>query len=235
MAAQFAHRANNPDWMVLQTAAIDYDKHCFRPPDVARRPKSTKEIAQAERVISWVKNFDHVNGALGTISQWSGGLSFDRSVEAAEAALQKLGEALGADSQRPEKELNEGPDNLWIFSGCGWVIEVKSNNEQSLHKKDAGQIHQSVQWYRKSCAAGTKVVPVIAAKVNNVDRGAQFPVDTRSLMPALLIKLIEELQNFYRMLGTKTELERNAPAVVAQELVRWKLDADSLLSRLGRL
>ena len=49
-------------------------------------------------------------------------LSFGIEAEKFESALKNLGEMLGYVSQRPDKEIRKGPDNLWCVSNKKYVF-----------------------------------------------------------------------------------------------------------------
>lgn len=57
-----------------------------------------------------------------------------------EETMRELGAFLGFNSQRPERELSAGPDNLWALeTGTFRVIEAKSGaTSEFIPKKDAG-------------------------------------------------------------------------------------------------
>ncbi len=67
-----------------------------------------------------------------------------------EAAINDLAWFLGIKGQRPEKDYNEGPDNLWALpNNVFLVIECKNGVAVGggISKKDAGQLGQSVEWF----------------------------------------------------------------------------------------
>jgi hypothetical protein len=81
-----------------------------------------------------------------------------------EAAVLDLGKALGLHSQRPEREYNEGPDNLWLLKdGRYLVIECKngSTTQQGISKDDLGQLEQGMTWFRRRYGSDVSVLPVI--------------------------------------------------------------------------
>ncbi len=69
-----------------------------------------------------------------------------------EAAVQDLAWFLGLKAQRPEKEYKEGPDNLWALPGGEFVVIECKNGVTAgsgISKKDAGQLGQSIEWFKK--------------------------------------------------------------------------------------
>ena len=71
------------------------------------------------------------------------------SVPQIEEALRCLGQYLGLESTRPDKEHDTGPDVLWLGDdGFALVMEVKTDKaeESSYRKDDLGQLRDHVQW-----------------------------------------------------------------------------------------
>ena len=71
------------------------------------------------------------------------------SVPQTEEALRCLGQYLGLESTRPDKEHGTGPDVLWMSDeGFALVMEVKTDKEKSssYQKSDLGQLRDHVQW-----------------------------------------------------------------------------------------
>lgn len=79
-------------------------------------------------------------------------LTLEASVGQVEQALKELGQALGMEASRPDKEQNVGPDVLWLSADeeQGWAFELKSGKgEQSTFTKDdVGQAHNHRQWLK---------------------------------------------------------------------------------------
>ena len=84
------------------------------------------------------------------------------SVPQTEEALRCLGQYLGLDSTRPDKELAVGPDVLWIGeNGYAVCIEAKTDKQSAspYRKEDVGQLHNHVQWVKDNCNV-SKVIPI---------------------------------------------------------------------------
>ncbi len=84
------------------------------------------------------------------------------SVPQTEEALRCLGQYLGLDSTRPDKELGMGPDVLWIGeNGYAVCMEAKTDKQSaSPYRKDyVGQLHNHVQWVKDRYDV-SKIIPV---------------------------------------------------------------------------
>ena len=72
-----------------------------------------------------------------------------------------------------------GPDNLCFLGGAAFVIEAKNENQDSLHKSDSGQMHDSLQWARDNYPEyADRFQPLTVAKVWMVDRDAHYAAGT---------------------------------------------------------
>lgn len=180
--ARIVHPLNPVEAMKLQRSARSKNLSVSIPPEMPRRLAPPKAVNCAEKMCAWLNTFSSLNAAVLEVKSISDSLDFSQHYKKVESALKKLGEALGADSSRPEEEINEGPDNLWFWGNLGLVIEAKSGNEKSLHKKDSGQIHDSLQWARNTYPNfADRFQPIVAASVSLADKQAHYPAGTRVL------------------------------------------------------
>lgn len=118
-----------------------------------------------------------------------------------EEALRALGQYLGLQSTRPDKEFGTGPDVLWIGPGLpALCIEVKSDKDPSVkYKKEyVGQLSDHVQWVKNNTEAGTVIPmfigPVIGATTNS-NPPDEFLVASVGEFQSLAQRLISALQD----------------------------------------
>jgi hypothetical protein len=96
-----------------------------------------------------------------------------------EEALHVLGQFLGLQSTRPEKEFGTGPDVLWISPELpALCIEVKSDKGQDsqYQKKEVGQLSDHVQWVKDNTEA-KDITPVFVGPVVGATGSANPPGD----------------------------------------------------------
>ena len=108
-----------------------------------------------------------------------------------EEALRSLGQYLGLDSIRPEKEFGTDPDVLWTSEdGPAVCIELKTDKQHgsTYRKDDVGQLANHVQW----CRDNTEAVSIVPLFV-----GPLVPAsDEASPSPKVLVM---ELAQFYEV------------------------------------
>lgn len=197
MIANFTCQFDPGKSFEIQRAAFDRDRALFCPPSVAKRPRTSDgELPQAV-ITEWFKDYANPNGAIAAIEDLRARLSFGSTVASLEGALSELGVLVGAATCRPERELNDGPDVLWLWPDVSLVIEAKSQNLTSIHEKDAGQLLRSLQWFERSYPTRGKPIPVVVARTPDADKVSDFPTGTRVVTPELLSTLIDRIYAFY--------------------------------------
>lgn len=97
-------------------------------------------------------NIRHLDGS-GTVNQ-------------IEESLRFLGQYLGLDSTRPDKEVGSGPDILWIGNGLALAIEAKTSKEDPVpySKKYIGQLAQHINWVQDHHKVD-KIIPIFVGPV----------------------------------------------------------------------
>lgn len=211
----------------VQQAAHEKNHNVSRPSMVTRRPKIAKDFVQENAFLEWYEKFDNPNGAIAFIETLRPRLSFDISHNIFEEAIRELGEAIGTSSSRPEKELGEGPDNLWILGGCSIVIEVKNDKERFLYRKDSGQLHDSLQWFRERYPTYGEPLPLIISPTSQADSQAHFPESTRILTVEGLSRFIEEYKKVVESIVAMSPRSAK-PDKIKEKFLRAGIGCDSL-------
>ncbi|GAO22719.1 hypothetical protein ALISP_2539 [Alicycliphilus sp. B1] len=183
--SRIAYLSDPAEAMRLQQGARTKSLMVAIPPAMPRNPPVPGGKTVAEKMCAWIRAFASLNAAVIAAKRIADSLDLSQPPKKVEAALHSLGEAIGADASRPDEEYRDGPDNIWIWGNHCFVLEAKSGNTQSLHKKDSGQLHDSLQWARNSYPQfSDRLQPVIVARVTKVDGDANFLPNTRILTQA---------------------------------------------------
>ncbi len=137
------------------------------------------------------------------------------SVPQTEEALRCLGQYLGLESTRPDKEHDTGPDVLWIGDdGFALVMEVKTDKGQSstYKKGDLGQLRDHVQWvvdrFQPSGVAQVFVGPSVSAS------------ESSNPSQEMLVITLDQFDNVgRRLIGTLQDVaEKALPLKLIEEL-----------------
>ncbi len=91
-----------------------------------------------------------------------------------EEALRALGQYLGLEATRPDKEFRTGPDVLWVAEGMpALCMEVKTdkNLTSRYQKKEVGQLSDHVQWVKDNIGV-QEILPVFVGPIVGVTDNA---------------------------------------------------------------
>jgi len=213
----------------VQRSAYAKNNTLLCPPSVMKRPiSSDKQLKTEISILKWFSQFDNPNGAIAAIQELRAQTSYEVRPETMEQAIMNLASLVGAEGVRPEKQFGEGPDDLWLWPSISLVIEAKNQNEESLHKKDAGQLLLSLQWFQQNYPARKDPVPVIVAEVTNSDSKAGFPPNTRVLTPTGMKTLLDAVEAFYRKLITEKPLLKQ-PGLIGELLKDFRISPDQFV------
>jgi len=227
--ARLVYVMDQTEGIKIQQGARERNLSLAIPPSVPRKPTYQSGKTVAEKVCAWFRKFSNGNAAVIEAKRIADSLDLNQKSKRVEAALQKLGEALGADSFRPDEDYSEGPDNLWCWGGKAFVIEAKNENQETLHKKDSGQLHDSLQWTKDNYPEyAERLYPIVVAKVNIADKDANYPQDARVLTGDGCATLGRRLHQFCIKLAEQGPIFLTAENVLA-EMQNFELHPDQLV------
>ena len=119
-----------------------------------------------------------------------------------EEALRCLGQYLGLESSRPDKEFGTGPDVLWIGKeGYAVCMELKTDKETTsqYYKKEVSQLHDHIQWVKDSHEI-SGILPIFVGPVLQVHHDANPSANMR----------VVELKDFGNLGNTLTKALQDA-------------------------
>lgn len=149
-----------------------------------------------------------------------------------EAAIDDVARFIGLHSQRPEKQLNDGPDNLWALpDGSFLVIECKNNatSEKGISKADLGQLDQAMSWFFGKYTKAATGTPIIIHPLRTLGDGASEVEGMRIMTETELKKLRKALTSFAKSLGDPDIL--NSQKQINELLATHGLNGDEFLKR----
>lgn len=92
----------------------------------------------------------------------------------AEEAVRQIGSYLCFTATRPDNELDNGPDGLWVDEQGKMVlsIELKTEKFRKLNKDDTGQSHDNIQWVQNEYKDYTHVGHLFVCDTTEVTKAA---------------------------------------------------------------
>ncbi|MBO3697575.1 DEAD/DEAH box helicase family protein [Roseivirga sp. E12] len=185
-----------------------------------------------KRIKNWIKNgtiysFDDL---MLKINEVDSNLKFGTSAEQFEEALKDLGIMLGFLSERPDKEIKKGPDNLW----CGvnnhyFLFECKSQvntNREVINKSEASQMNTHCAWFDSEYKTSS-VTRVLVIPTKTISHDSNFAYDIKILRPNGLRKIKVNMKSFFKEFKVY-QLDSISDTKVQELLVTHQLDLESL-------
>lgn len=125
-------------------------------------------------------------------------LSFNSTSAEFENAIFELGALLGYNSQRPENDYGQGPDNLWGMNGeINFVIECKNERQHpEIIKSDCSQLVSSVTWFQV-IYPGLKYLPIMIHKSTRFEYNSTPSDDIKIINEESLNELKANVNNFF--------------------------------------
>jgi replicative superfamily II helicase len=155
---------------------------------------------RAEKIIGWIKSSESYEELSITIDALLSRLTFGIDSDVFEKAFNDLGKALGFESQRPDQEMKEGPDNLWALQENQYLlVECKNevlSNRPSIYKTETGQMNNSIAWFRANYQ-GASVRNIMVHPSKQLGQGAFFNEEVLIMRDRQLRMLQQNIRSFF--------------------------------------
>ena len=225
--AKFMYHYDKIDSLNVQKAAYGYNRELLKPnTDIQYQKLEFINKSTIENIRSWInkhKTFEELNLNLAEIMS---NLEFGKPSEKFESALKEVGLLLGFESERPDKEIKKGPDNLWCCGRNEYVIlECKNQvliSRDEISKSEAGQMNTHCGWF-KNQYGDAQVIRILIFPTNRLSSQADFTHDIRIMTPDKLKKLKKNIINFFSSLS-KYEINSYSDVDINTSLTTNKLD-----------
>jgi len=231
MMARFMHKVSPQTSNQLQSVAYQKNKNLLKP----REGYSYKKInlintTRVNNIKKWVGlQIDHekLNQKVNDICAL---LSFEETAEHFEAGLQEMGIAIGFESQRPDNDDREGPDNLWALEENDYILfECKNEvfgTREEINKAETGQMNNSCGWFKNNYSGAT-FKPIMIISTKNISSKASFVLPVEILRKNGLKNLRNNFKAFYNEFK-KFQLSNLDPELIQNLLVAYSLDTKSI-------
>lgn len=163
-------------------------------------------------------------------------LSTSASSNEVEEALRYLGQYLGLDATRPDKEHGIGPDVLWMFADIALCLEAKTDKEitTGYKKEDIGQMANHIQWVKETYPAIKRIIPVFVGPMNAATDSASptedmlvAPLSTFKELGALVAALYEDIEKQ----SMPISIQDTTNQLLKERSLQWPDFMDKLLFR----
>ncbi|EJF51011.1 DEAD/DEAH box helicase [Enterococcus sp. C1] len=128
-------------------------------------------------------------------------LQFGDDSERFEQGINLLGELLGFETQRPEKDYKQGPDNLWAVAPNDYfIIECKNKvllSRKHINKSESGQMNNSIAWFNRKYGNSNHTNFMIVG-TKYYDAAGGFNEDVKIIRKNKFKKLLNNVMNFLK-------------------------------------
>jgi tetratricopeptide (TPR) repeat protein len=231
LMATYLYPINRTKSMDLQLKAHSENNRLFRPETGISYLKLTPTgTSRASLILKWIHSHESFNALLMNLTTILDKVVFGAPSELFEEGIDELGIALGFSTQRPEKALGTGPDNLWNIEGKKyWTVECKSMvspDRKEITKKEAGQLANTIGWFKENYEdlEGQHVLVHPSIKLA---KDAFVPVQIWCLDHEHLEKLKKNVRGFYTSMQD-IPIASLSVAVVKTKLSEYGLEASAL-------
>lgn len=160
-------------------------------------PKNTNRIRLIKDYLHRFSNYEdfiiHIEAMLSD-------MSFGRESEKFESSVAELGRLLGFISQRPDKEIRKGYDDLWCCSSNKYVaFECKNEvleNRPSIKKSEAGQMEEHCAWFESEYGHTVDVINIMIIPTRQLASDAYFSHEVLIMRKGKLNSLQKTIRSF---------------------------------------
>ena len=182
-----------------QVTAHKYNHFLFKPREGMVFSKIEIGQRRAELIIKFIQRFDSFDELSIFVGELLSRLVFGIQSDIFEKAIGELGTILGFNTQRPDKQIGAGPDNLWALQDNQYMlIECKnevSSERSSIFKSETGQINNSIAWFRQKYN-GVTVKCLMIHPSKTLGQGAGFNENVDIMREKELKKLKQNVRTF---------------------------------------
>ena len=147
-----------------------------------------------------------------------------------EENIDEIAKILGFESSRPERENDEGPDNLWGIGNMEYlVIECKSGvkeNANSISKSDCSQMLNSIEWFKKKYK-GNNYYPIIIHRATSFESRAFPSNNIRIIDKERLEKFKSNIFDFAKSLVSVSNISVEE---IKELLKKYKLNGSEIVN-----
>lgn len=150
--ARYKYNISKLESEKLQKAAFELNYNLIKPVSgITYKKVNFASASRIKRIKDWVQTHSSFEEMMINLQGIMTNLTFGSDSEKFESALQEVGDALGFISQRPDKEIRKGPDNLWCGVGDKYIFfECKTQVLESrpeINKHEAAQMNSHSAWF----------------------------------------------------------------------------------------
>ena len=230
--ARYKYPISEVESNITQLSAFRHNYEMLKPKDgICYEKMSLISDNRVTRIKKYVSSKDNFTELRITVDNILGDLNFGVESEKFEKAIDDVGILLGFETQRPDKTLRKGPDNLWKIENSEFIMfECKSQvltDRKEISKEEAGQMNSHCGWFEQEYGKDINFLPILIIPTKKLSYSANFTHNVRIMRSSNLNKLKKSIKMFIKEFE-KYELSDITSEKVNEFIYTHKLDNDSL-------
>lgn len=235
--AKYTYPSSKAQSNELQRTAHKTNRSLLRPKEgmLFSKVATLTPEKRLDRIKEWLASHEIFENTATHLDAILTHLSFGVMADRFEQALQDLAEALGFESDRPDKEWKEGPDNLWGLRDDQYLLfECKSEVELTraeINKRETDQMNRSSAWFKRYYP-GSDVARILIIPPRKLASGAALNDDVLIMSKKHLDHLTKNVRGFFNEFRT-VDLRDLSENKIEGHLRTHKLTVNDLTSAYG--
>lgn len=230
--ARMIYGLSKSDSNTLQISAYKQNRSLLKPKEGVNYEKiGLLDIDRISKIIEWIVQHDSVEELRNDVDKILFEADFEQKAEKFEEAIKSIGLMLGFVSQRPDKEIKKGPDNLWAIAKNRYIfLECKNEvneNRTEISKEECGQMNNHIAWFNDNYGSQTPVKRIWIHPSKKLSYHANLSAEVVVMRKGKLKDFKEKIKNFYKELY-KHPIGEYPTEIVNSYLNTHKLDIKSI-------
>lgn len=210
--ARFEYNLNKTNSIATQKVAHRYNYGLLLPNEIINYEKLEYiDGNRNQEILNQIRMYRSHEKLLREVQTKLNYLSFGQKAEKFENSLDFIGRLLGYVTDRPDKKIRKGPDNLWcVRSNEFFLFECKSEIKESrdcLNKTEVGQFNNHCGWFEEQYGKQVSVRRFILSPTLKISYESNFTHDVQIIRIGKLEQLKKNILSFIKELSKYNFLE----------------------------
>lgn len=229
--AKYMSHTSITDSKKIQQSAYAANQYVLIPELISYKRVNLLDDNRLKNIKAYLMNFSNMTELKLLFDEMISDLAWGVNSNKFEASVHKVGQLLGFASQRPDKEIKKGPDNLWALPGHEYMaFECKNEvilSRDAISKTEAGQMEMHCGWFEKEYGKETNVTYMWIHPTNKLAEDVNLTHEVFVMTPEKLDLFKKHLKSFINEFG-KYNIQTITEDTINEFLVNNKLTIKDL-------
>lgn len=204
--ARYCYFIDKSKFDKLQQSAFKFNNQLLKPKNgVIYSKVSYINGTRMKNIKKFLNSFETYEELTLAMNETLDNLSFGINSDKFEESMKNIGLLLGFESQRPDKEIGKGPDNLWCDVNNQYLMfECKNEvdeNRKYIKKSEVGQVNNHCGWFEKEYGKNIQVYRYVIIPTKTLEYAANFTHEVRIIRKGNLRRFKNMVNEFIKALS----------------------------------